>query len=196
VTIHATSSGRAADRSVGAAKNGQYYQTGPDPVRARPAAGRRHWTGEDPDMTDLADISGLLAEERGLAVVATAAQDQRIAATVVNVAVMAHPDTGRLLVAFVSLGSARRLVHLRRRPRATVTVRSGWRWATVEGPVELIGPDDPTPGYDGPRLAGLLRQIFVAGGGEHDDWDEYDAVMVRERRTAVLVVPERIYSNG
>ena len=147
-------------------------------------------------MTDLADVSGLLAEERGLAVLATLAEDQRIAATVVNVAVMAHPATGRLVVALVSLGSARRLVHLRRRPRATLTVRSGWRWASIEGPVELIGPDDPVPGYDGPRLAGLLRQVFVAGGGEHDDWDEYDTVMARERRAAILILPDRIYSSG
>jgi hypothetical protein len=41
----------------------------------------------------------------------------------------------------------------------------------------------------------LLRAIFIAAGGQHDDWDEFDAVMVRERRLAVLIDPLRVYSN-
>jgi hypothetical protein len=41
----------------------------------------------------------------------------------------------------------------------------------------------------------LLRAIFIAAGGQHDNWDEFDAVMVRERRLAVLVDPLRVYSN-
>ena len=47
---------------------------------------------------------------------------------------------------------------------------------------------------EGLRL--LLREIFTAAGGTHDDWDGYDTVMARERRTAVLVTPERVYSSG
>jgi hypothetical protein len=38
--------------------------------------------------------------------------------------------------------------------------------------------------------------VFTAAGGTHDDWDEYDWVMAEERRTAVLVEPARITSNG
>jgi hypothetical protein len=38
----------------------------------------------------------------------------------------------------------------------------------------------------------LLREIFVAAGGTHDDWDGYDATMLDQRRTAVLVEPARI----
>ena len=41
----------------------------------------------------------------------------------------------------------------------------------------------------------LLRDIFTAAGGTHDDWNAYDAEMVAQRRTAVLVTPTRIYSN-
>ena len=36
---------------------------------------------------------------------------------------------------------------------------------------------------------------FVAAGGDHDDWDEYDRVMREQGRTAVLVRPTRVYSN-
>ena len=41
----------------------------------------------------------------------------------------------------------------------------------------------------------VLRDVFSAAGGTHDDWDEYDRVMAAERRLAVLVGPERVYSN-
>ncbi len=34
-----------------------------------------------------------------------------------------------------------------------------------------------------------------AAGGTHDDWDTYDRVMAEERRTAVLITPDRVYSN-
>ena len=45
------------------------------------------------------------------------------------------------------------------------------------------------------NLPSLLRAIFVAAGGQHDDWDEFDAVMVRERRFALLVDPQRVENN-
>ena len=40
-----------------------------------------------------------------------------------------------------------------------------------------------------------LREIFTAAGGTHEDWDEYDRVMLAERRTAVLVTPTRVYGS-
>ena len=80
-------------------------------------------------------------------------------------------------------------------PQITVAFRAGWRWATVEGHAELIGPDDRHPDVDTERLRTLLREIFVAAGGAHDDWDAYDRAMVEQRRTAVLITPSRIYSN-
>jgi hypothetical protein len=41
----------------------------------------------------------------------------------------------------------------------------------------------------------MCRTIFVAAGGEHDNWEEYDRVMTEQRRAAVLIRPDRIYSN-
>ena len=41
----------------------------------------------------------------------------------------------------------------------------------------------------------MLREIFTAAGGTHDDWDAYDRVMREERRTAVLITPDRVYTN-
>ena len=45
-------------------------------------------------------------------------------------------------------------------------------------------------------MPALLRDIFTAAGGTHEDWDEYDRVMAAERRTAVLVTPTRVYGNA
>ena len=65
----------------------------------------------------------------------------------------------------------------------------------MEGYAQLIGPDDPHPEIDAERLRLLLREAFTAAGGNHDNWAEYDRVMVEQRRTLVLIEPVRIYSN-
>ena len=147
-------------------------------------------------MSDLDAFADLVPLDNGLVVVSTARADGTIQSSVVNAGVIAHPLTGERVVAFVAAGSSRRLVNLRARPRATVVIRAGWRWAGVEGPVDLAGPDDHLDAIDGERLRLLLREIFTAAGGTHDDWDEYDRVMADERRVAVLVHAERTYGSG
>ena len=147
-------------------------------------------------VTTLQDFAQLIALDHGLAVVSTTRSDGTIQSSVVNAGVLDHPTRGEPVVAFVSAGTAGRLANLRARPRATVVLRAGWQWAAVEGPVELAGPDDPLAGLDPEHLPGLLRDIFVAAGGSHDDWNEYDRVMASERRVAVLVAPTRVYGNG
>ena len=84
---------------------------------------------------------------------------------------------------------------IKRQPRASVTLRAGWQWAAVDGPAEIIGPADPAAGIGPDRLRLLLREIFTAAGGTHDDFDAYDQVMAAERRAAVLVTPERVFGN-
>jgi hypothetical protein len=112
---------------------------------------------------------------------------------VVNAGVIDHPLTGERVAAVVIHGRARKLAHMRARPRASVVLRAGWQWAGVEGPAQIIGPDDPVEGIDAERLRLLLREIFTAAGGSHDDFDEYDRVMAAERRAAVLITPERVF---
>lgn len=147
-------------------------------------------------MPDLDDVRRFLADEHGLAVVATVQRDGRVLSSVVNAGVMAHPVTDAAVVAFVSAGSAARLGHIRRGSAVTLTARRGWRWVAVTGTADLIGPDDPVDGFDRERLRLLLRDVFRAAGGTHDDYDEYDRVMAAERRTAVLVTPQRVLGNG
>lgn len=145
-------------------------------------------------MADLDSLRDLLADEHGLCVVATARADGSVLSSVVNAGVMHHPVDGEPVVAFVSRGDAARLTHLRRGTPVTVTVRRGWRWRATTGPVDLIGPDDGSLDAEGVRV--LLREVFTAAGGTHDDWDTYDRVMAEERRVAVFVRPGRVTGNG
>ena len=145
---------------------------------------------------DLDLVRRLGAAEHGLVVVATTRADGTVHTSVVNAGVLNDPVTGQPSVALVARGDAKKLEHLRRSGRATVVFRSGWEWVSVEGPVRLAGPDDALDGFDSNGVPALLRDVFVAAGGTHDDWAEYDRVMAAERRTAVLVGPERITSNG
>lgn len=144
-------------------------------------------------MIDISKFTELVRRENGLAVVAVALPDGTAHASVVNAGVLSHPVTGEQVVGFVARGGTRKLAHLRTHPRATVVLRAGWQWAAVEGPVELAGPDDPLDDVGPERLRLLLREIFTAAGGTHEDFDEYDRVMAAERRAAVLVTPARAY---
>lgn len=147
-------------------------------------------------MTDLGEFSRLVAREHGLCVVSTLQADGTIQSSVVNAGVLDHPVTGRPVVGLVARGGSRKLANVRARPQATIVVRAGWEWAAAEGSAWLAGPGDPLPGIDAEGLRLLLRAVFAAAGGTHDDLDAYDRVMAAERRTAVLIEPRRVYSNA
>ena len=146
-------------------------------------------------MTDLARFEELVPLDHGLSVVVTRRADDTPHTSVVKAGVLPHPVTGEPAVAFVGAGGTRKLAHLRVDPCIAIVVRAGWQWTAVEGGAQLIGPDDPHPEVDDERLRLLLREIFSAAGGTHDDWAAYDRVMREERRTAVFVAPTRVYSN-
>ena len=145
---------------------------------------------------DIDRIRGFVGKERGLVSVATTRADGSVQASVVNAGVLDHPLTSAPVVGLVAVGGSAKLRNLRARPRLAVTFRAAFEWLTVEGTAELAGPDDPLAGIDSERLRLLLREIFTAAGGSHDDFDEYDRVMAAERRTAVLITPTRVYGVG
>ncbi len=144
---------------------------------------------------DLDLVRRLVSADHGLAVVATTRADGSVHASVVNAGVLDHPLTGVPVVGLVVRGGALKVRLLRRAGRAAVTFRAGWEWAAVEGPVDLIGADDPADGFPPGALPQLLRDVFTSAGGTHDDWPEFDRVMAAERRLAALVHPARITSN-
>lgn len=143
----------------------------------------------------LALVRAYGAAEHWLAVLVTLRPDGRPSVSVVNAGVLPHPVTGSPAVAFVARGATAKLANLRRDRHATLVFRAGWEWVAVRGGTELAGPDDPLTGLDPDRLPALLRAVYTAAGGVHDDLSEYDRAMAAERRTAVLLRPDRFTTN-
>jgi len=146
-------------------------------------------------VTDLSAFAQLVPLDNGLCVFNTLRTDGSIHATVVSAGVLPDPFGGADVVGLVAAGGSRKLQNLRGDPRCTIVARAGWRWASVEGTADIVGPDDPHPDVASEELRWLLRDIFRAAGGTHGDWDTYDRVMAEERRAAVLITPRRTYTN-
>jgi len=145
-------------------------------------------------MADLELVNRLAAADHHLAVFSTARPDGTVHASLVSAGVREDPIDGVPGVAAVVAGNAVKLRLLRRSGSATLVFKSGWEWASVTGPVRLIGPDDGTDfGLDVPEL---VRSVFRCAGGQHDDWDEFDRVMAAERRCAVFVGATSLSSNA
>ncbi|MBA3417819.1 MAG: pyridoxamine 5'-phosphate oxidase family protein [Geodermatophilaceae bacterium] len=140
---------------------------------------------------DLDPVRRIVAQEDGLATVTVVRGDGTPHSSLVNAGVLDHPTSGRPVVAYVTYGAVK-LRHLASRPATSILWRAGWRWVAVDGTSELLGPDDT----DAEELRMLLRTIFSAAGGTHDDWESYDRVMRAECRVAVLVAPTRVYGSG
>ena len=144
---------------------------------------------------DLALVRRLAAADRGLAIVSTTRPDGSVHSSLVNAGVFDHPVTKEPTVALVARGDAYKLKLMAASGRANAVFRAGWEWVSVEGPVDIIGPNHPNAEFPSEAIPQLLRDIFTAAGGTHDDWDEYDRVMAAEQRVAVLVDAHRITSN-
>jgi len=172
------------------------WPAAPRPARRRPVGAVPAPGAILAGMTAFEQVRRLAVASGHRAVLATTRRDGSVHATYVNAGVLDHPVTGGPCVAAVVAGNARKLAHLRRSGRAAATFTAGWEWASVEGPVQLAGPDDALDGFGAGRLPQLLRDVFAAAGGAHDDWDEYDRVMAAERRVAVLIDPARVLGVG
>jgi PPOX class probable F420-dependent enzyme len=140
---------------------------------------------------DLDPVRSMVAGDHGLATVAVVRADGTPHVSLVNAGVLDHLHTGDPVAAYVTYGPVK-LRSLRARPATVLTWRVGWRWIAVDGDSEIVGPDETDP--ESLRL--LLRAVFAAAGGTHDDWDTYDRVMREEGRVAVLVTPRRVYGNS
>lgn len=98
--------------------------------------------------------------------------------------------------AFTTTQHRAKLLNLRRNPRCSLLVsQDDWRsYVVLEGHAQVLSADRTDPA----QLTQALRDVYrtASGGMEHPDWDEYDAAMVKDRRSAVVVVPDRVYGTA
>ena len=125
----------------------------------------------------------------------TTRRDGTSQASLVRGGLLDHPTTGRPAVVVLVRGNTVKLRNLRRTPRATVFFRAGSDWATTEGPVTIVGPDDPCAGFGAQRFGELRRAAATAVARTDKSWDEFDALLDKERRAVVFVEIERAFSN-
>ena len=110
------------------------------------------------------------------AVLATSRSDGRPQLSPVTCTV---DDENRVLIS--TRETALKTRNLRRRPQASLCVFTDnffGEWVQVEGDVEII----PLP-----DAMDLLVEYYRRISGEHPDWDDYRAAMVRDQRVIVRI---------
>jgi PPOX class probable F420-dependent enzyme len=107
--------------------------------------------------------------------------------------VLQHVDADGVIRSSTTADRAK-YVNLTRRPWAAVKVDgpSFWSYAVLEGEVELsaVAAAEDDAAVD--ELVELYRNL----SGEHPDWADYRAAMVRERRVVVRLRPTYAYGAG
>ena len=114
------------------------------------------------------------------AVLATSRSDGRPQLSPVTCTV---DDENRVLIS--TRETALKARNLRRRPQASLCVFTDnffGEWVQVEGDVEII----PLP-----DAMDLLVDYYRSISGEHPDWDDYRAAMVRDQRVIVRITITR-----
>jgi PPOX class probable F420-dependent enzyme len=92
-------------------------------------------------------------------------------------------DDGRVMIS--TRETALKTKNLRRRPYASLCVFTDnffGEWVQVEGDVEIISL---------PAAMDLLVDYYRRVSGEHPDWDDYRAAMIRDQRVIVRVTITR-----
>ncbi len=81
--------------------------------------------------------------------------------------------------------------NLRRTPWAAIHVNgeSFWSYAVVEGDVTIS--EVATDAHD--AAADESVELYRSLAGEHEDWEDYRAALVRDRRVVVRIAPTHAY---
>jgi PPOX class probable F420-dependent enzyme len=114
------------------------------------------------------------------AVLATRRSDGAPQLSPVTVAV---DGDGRFVVS--SRETAFKVRNLRRDPHASLCAFTDaffGEWVQVDGTADVLGLPDAMD---------ALVEYYRSVSGEHPDWDDYRAAMVRDRRVVVRITPER-----
>ena len=96
--------------------------------------------------------------------------------------------------AFTTTADRAKLRNLKRDTRCTLLASrdSWWGFIVLEGHAQILSPENT----DAEELREALRGVYRSIAGEHPNWAEYDQAMRDERRSAVIVVPDRVYGTA
>lgn len=98
-------------------------------------------------------------------------------------------------VAFTTTEDRAKLHNLRRNPQCALLI-SGDQWRpylVLEGRAQILSAHNTAAA----ELREALRQVYrAASGAEHPDWPEFDAAMLQDRRSAIIVIPDHIYGTA
>ncbi|MEV0480687.1 PPOX class F420-dependent oxidoreductase [Streptomyces sp. NPDC050508] len=92
-------------------------------------------------------------------------------------------DSGRIVVSTYPERAKTR--NAKRDPRVSLVILSDeWNgpWVQIDGTAEVI---------DSPESVEPLVEYFRNISGEHPDWDEYRAAMVKQGKSIIRITPER-----
>ncbi|HST81063.1 MAG TPA: PPOX class F420-dependent oxidoreductase [Kineosporiaceae bacterium] len=112
------------------------------------------------------------------AVLSTQRRDGTPQLSPVTVGVDAH---GRVIIS--SRQTAIKTKNLIRDPRAWLAVFSPafyGQWVQISGPAEIVNLPQALP---------LLEDYYRSVSGEHPDWDDYRAAMIRDQRCLIRITP-------
>ncbi|MCU1458931.1 MAG: class F420-dependent enzyme [Actinomycetia bacterium] len=101
--------------------------------------------------------------------------------------VCALDEEGRVMIS--TREPALKVKNVRRDPAVSLCVLpDGFygQWIQVDGTAEIV----PLP-----EAMDLLVELYRSISGEHDNWDDYRAAMVRDRRCIVRITPTRAGPN-
>ena len=127
------------------------------------------------------DAARAVIAEQHQAVLATRRSDGGVQMSPVTVAVDAE---GRAIVS--SRLPAYKVRNLQRDPWAALCVLpDGFfgRWIQVEGTADILLPPE--------SVEGLVDYYRRATGGDHPDWDDYRAAMIRDQRVLIRITITR-----
>jgi PPOX class probable F420-dependent enzyme len=100
-------------------------------------------------------------------------------------------DAGQQTIAISTTDDRAKTANIRRDPRVSFHVTSGdfWSYVVVDGQAALsaVAADPHDAAVE--ELVELYRSIQ----GEHPDWDDYRAAMVRDRRLVVRISADHAY---
>ena len=103
--------------------------------------------------------------------------------------IQAVGDDGLIRISIT--GDRAKAANLRRDPRASLHIERAdhWAYVVIDGTVELTDEITDPDGPDADASVELYRSL----AGEHDDWADYRAALVRDRRLVVTLTPEHAY---